>query len=61
MVTVTRKQFDDVVLEEATRAAEAMKAAGAPEAKCDSLMKLLLMHCELIGRKLFGQRTPDNP
>ncbi len=61
MVTVTRKQFDDALLDEATRAAETMKASGASEDRCDALMRLLLMHGELIGRKLFGQRTPDNP
>ena len=58
---ITRKQFDDAVLEETMRSAEESHAQGMPIDKCRALTALLIMHCELIGRKLFGQRTPDNP
>jgi hypothetical protein len=57
---ITRKQFDDAVLEEAVRSAEDSMVQGLSTERSRALMALLIMHGELISRKLFGQRTPDD-
>jgi hypothetical protein len=56
MPEITWKQFDDAVLDEALRSEKEARAKGFPEDACKSLTALLICHCELIGRKLLGQR-----